>query len=454
MSGKLPGGRLLAYYGDDFTGSTDAMEVLAFNGLPTVLFLSPPDAARLAQFSGYRSIGIAGVSRSRTRAWMETHLPPIFQALHELGAPITQYKVCSTLDSAPDIGSIGKAIDLAQAVFHSRWVPLVIAAPRLRRYQAFGNLFASVDGITYRLDRHPTMARHPVTPMTEADVRLHVGAQTNRTFGLVSVLDLRNGIAGDVLNARIKAAAEIISLDVLDEEDLAEVGRLVWEYKGPSCFSASSSGLQYALIAYWRRAGLLDDAPPAAKVVAIDQIIAVSGSCSPTTGEQIMHALSHGFQDIRTDPRRLCDPATAEREGDRVVQAALTAARAGFSPLIYTASGSADPMIEKFRRFVGQSGMGRDAGNERLGRSLGSLLKRLLDATDIRRLLVAGGDTSGYCSQELGMYALTALAPVAPGAPLCRAYSQERALDGLQIALKGGQIGNNDYFSLVRSGGG
>ncbi len=151
---------------------------MAFNGLATVLFLQPPSPAQLARFADYRGIGIAGVSRSRSPAWMDAELPTLFRWLHRLDAPITQYKVCSTLDSAPEIGSIGKAIDLAQPIFRSSWVPMVIAAPRLRRFQAFGNLFAVADGIPYRLDRHPTMARHPVTPMTEADVRRHLGAQT------------------------------------------------------------------------------------------------------------------------------------------------------------------------------------------------------------------------------------------------------------------------------------
>ena len=55
-----------------------------------------------------------------------------------------------------------------------RWSPMIVGAPRLARYQVFGNLFAAVDGVGYRLDRHPTMSRHPVTPMDEADLRVHL----------------------------------------------------------------------------------------------------------------------------------------------------------------------------------------------------------------------------------------------------------------------------------------
>jgi uncharacterized protein YgbK (DUF1537 family) len=105
----LPGGPLLSFYGDDYTGSSAVMEVMTFAGLPTVLFLDVPTPERLAQFAGYRGIGIAGVARSRSPEWMDRHLPPVFRALATMGAPVSHYKVCSTLDSAPHVGSIGRA---------------------------------------------------------------------------------------------------------------------------------------------------------------------------------------------------------------------------------------------------------------------------------------------------------------------------------------------------------
>ena len=173
-----PSGLLLAYYGDDFTGSTDAMEAMTAAGVPTVLFLEPPARALLERFPGVRCVGLAGSSRGRSPEWMRAHLPAAFASLAALGAPILQYKVCSTFGSSPAVGSIGCAIDLGVPHRHGRWSPMVVGVPRLRRYQAFGNLFASVDGACYRLDRHPTMSRHPVTPMRESDLRIHLRAQT------------------------------------------------------------------------------------------------------------------------------------------------------------------------------------------------------------------------------------------------------------------------------------
>ena len=178
MAGALPDGLLLTAYGDDFTGSSAVMEVMAFAGLDAALFLDLPTPEQWARFPGLRAVVIAGTARSRSPAWMEAQLPRIFAGLAAMGAPLVHYKVCSTLDSAPHVGSIGKAIDIALKSFAASWVPVLIAAPAIRRYQCFGQLFASAPGGVFRLDRHPVMARHPVTPMDETDVARHLSRQT------------------------------------------------------------------------------------------------------------------------------------------------------------------------------------------------------------------------------------------------------------------------------------
>src|SRR6185369_8418758 len=124
---------VFSFYGDDFTGSTDALEALAESGVNAVLFLRPPDADDLCQFAGYRAIGIAGESRSRPPEWMRRELPAVFRRLRDIGAPVVQYKVCSTFDSSPETGSIGCALEIGQEVFGVPYVGVVPAAPLLGR---------------------------------------------------------------------------------------------------------------------------------------------------------------------------------------------------------------------------------------------------------------------------------------------------------------------------------
>src|ERR1700753_3800220 len=129
----LPDGLLLAYYGDEFPGSTDAMEAMTAAGVPTVLCLDTPTPALLARFPDVRCVGLAGSSRGGNRAAMRDVLPSAFGSLAALGAPILQYKVCSTFDSSPEVGSIGTAIDIGVDVVRARWWPLAIVPPRLTR---------------------------------------------------------------------------------------------------------------------------------------------------------------------------------------------------------------------------------------------------------------------------------------------------------------------------------
>jgi uncharacterized protein YgbK (DUF1537 family) len=436
----------LAYYGDDFTGSTDVMDVLVRAGIPTVLLLGGPDDALLARFPEARAVGLAGVSRSQSPAWMDRELPGVFRWLKGLGAPFVHYKVCSTFDSAPQVGSIGRAIDLAQAEFRNAWVPLVVGAPALKRYTAFGNLFATVGDATHRLDRHPTMARHPVTPMAEADLRLHLGKQTARRIGLVDILALQGGHGAARLAAERAAGAEIVLIDVLDWPSQREAGRLISHSAEPVQFLAGSSGIEYALVAHWQAIDMLPTAPVLPRHAAVERLLVLSGSCSPVTAGQIAAARAAGFATIALDPPALL--ANAEAEVARVRQAAEAALAAGSSVVVFSAEAPDPAAVAALRARA----TGNDSVNAVIGGALGRIGKDCIAAQRLSRVVVAGGDTSGEVAHSLGLTALTMIAPTVPGAPLCRATAESAALDGIEIVFKGGQIGGPDYFVRLRDG--
>jgi uncharacterized protein YgbK (DUF1537 family) len=425
---------LISYYGDDFTGSTDVLEALASNGVETVLFLKAPDAALLSRFASARAFGLAGTSRSETQDWMDVHLREAFAWLKTLDAELCHYKVCSTFDSAPHVGSIGRAIEIGRAVFGEATVPLIVGAPQIRRYTAFGQLFAAYQGRNYRIDRHPVMSRHPVTPMDEADILRHLARQTELSSALIDTI----AIGGD---PEIGEAA-ILLLDVHDQATQAAAGGLLWQRlrRDGRCV-CGSSGVEYALIHAWREAELIGDKPAFEPAGPVDQVAVVSGSVSPTTERQIRHALANGFDGITLDPLALTGDA-----GDSVIAQAvasgLKALGEGRSVLLYTALGPAAD------RGAALDGMAR----QRLGRALGRMQNRLVERAKLKRAVVAGGDTSSHALGEMGIAALTLKMPLpqTPGSPLCVAHGG--GADGLQIALKGGQVGGDDYFSMIRAG--
>ena len=436
---------LLSYYGDDLTGSTDVMEALSSGGVPTVLFVGVPDATLLGRFADCKAVGIAGSSRSETPAWMDENLPVVFEWLKSLDAQICHYKVCSTFDSSPAIGSIGRAIEIGRQIFDQRTVPLVIGAPQLRRYTAFGNLFAAYRGETFRIDRHPVMSNHPVTPMDEANLLVHLSHQTALRSGLIDLAALRTAD----IEARVDRMATesgIMLFDVVDPETQRLVGeQLLRIAKGQGPLVVGSSGVEYALVPVWTEQGISPGAASFAPLNPVDRLAVVSGSVSPTTEAQIRFACQRGFEGIALDPLRLSGDGYESAIAD-AIGAGLAALGSGHSVILYTALG---PGADRGAEIDAAPG-----ARHRLGRALGSILSGLVAGADLKRAVIAGGDTSSHALGKLGVEALTVRMPLlqTPGSPLCVAHSGYAGIDGLQVAMKGGQIGLDDYFCRIREG--
>jgi 3-oxoisoapionate kinase len=271
--------------------------------------------------------------------------------------------------------------------------------------------------------------------------------------GLVDFVSMKQGRADERLSAVTGKGAEIVALDVLDDETLAETGRLVWEHRGERLLAVGSQGVEYALAAHWRRSGLLPKEVPAFQAKPVERIVAVSGSCSPITAGQITYAEAHGFAALPLDATLAVDAGEWQREIGRTTEQALRSLGEGKDPLVYTARGPDDPAVADLTRAIAASGVPASTVNDRIGNGLGRLLDATLREGRVTRAVIAGGDTSGHASLALGIFALTALAPIAPGSPLCRAHSEDPAHEGLEITLKGGQVGAPDFFCAVKRGG-
>ncbi len=452
----------LAFYGDDFTGSTDALEVLAFAGLRCALFLSVPSAQTLRELGPFDAIGVAGASRGMSPAEMDSQLPAVLAALAALPTPLVHYKVCSTFDSSPAVGSMGRVMDLARRSFGNDVIPIVAGTPALGRYCVFGNLFAraGTDGLVHRLDRHPIMGTHPATPMTEADLARHLSAQTGQKiakFALPSFAGGRDAIDLEFQRTVADAPGAIL-FDGAESGHLTEVGRLIDGLSSLRCgplFVVGSSGLEYAMTQWWRESDTLSEVASNPAInhesfEAVPQVLAVSGSASMLSALQIDAAITAGFIDLPVDAAELVASSTWQVSLDKLVEQTIRGLQQGASVMLHTARGPHDPRIEAMIGALMSGGLTRDqakhAGGRLLGQRMGQIVDRALRAVPLRRLILSGGDTSSLITQQLAPDALLIAARLAPGAPLCRVVSQSPHLRHLQIALKGGQMGQQDYF--------
>jgi uncharacterized protein YgbK (DUF1537 family) len=437
---------LLTFYGDDFTGSTDALEQLTLAGIRTALFIQPPTPTQLKKFPSLQAIGVAGKTRSLAPAAMERELKPALLALKKLKPRHVHYKVCSTFDSSPAIGSIGCVMDLAAKIFPAPFIPLLVAAPALGRYTIFGQHFARYGigskGAIHRLDRHPSISKHPVTPMTEADLRVHLAKQTKKKTALFNILNCALP-AKEARVALLKLLAEkpeVILFDALTSEHVARVGELIEaiaSQKQP-LFSVGSSGIETALAAAWNKKRLTGTLAPPVK-----QVLIGSGSCSPVTSGQIAWALKHGFAEVALNAVWLADAKNSAKEISRAAEVAAEKLKSGRSVIVHsTKSGSDKRIATKLK--------GRTA--EVLGSALGKVLLGAVEQSSVHRICIAGGDTSSYAARAMGIEALEMIAPLTPGAPLCRAIAPGSRADGCEVVFKGGQVGAENYFQTVLKG--
>ena len=446
---------LLAFYGDDFTGSADAMEALTINGVKTALFLGHPTEERLkATRSKFQAVGISGTSRTMTPAQMDAELPAQLALLDSLQPRLIHYKVCATFDSSPRIGSIGHAADIAFDVIKPSCGVIVQGIPLLGRYIVFGNHFTVYGDGRFRLDRHPVMSKHPITPMDESDIRVHFARMSEKSVALIDLVHLEQ--SRELISDRFDRCIEdndIVLFDTLNDKNLFEIGRLIHEKsETQKIFAIGSSGFEYAMARYWQASGLVSEPPQFPAIGPADRLIVVSGSAAANTAEQINHALANGFAGIALDTERLVDEKVAEDERKRVIKQGLAHLAEGKNLLLHATIGPDDPVIRKTVDTVRRLGIDPSETGKIIGRQQGLILRALLEETGIRRVCVAGGDTCSYTLRQLDIHSLELLMPIAPAAPLCRAFSDNSRFDGLQVASKGGQIGARDYFLQVIEG--
>jgi uncharacterized protein YgbK (DUF1537 family) len=422
---------LLAFYGDDFTGSTDALEFICRAGAKAILFIEPPTMEQLKKYPGLDVYGVAGKTRALSAGEMEKILIPAFEKMKATGARHIHYKVCSTFDSSVTIGSIGKAIDCGATVFNNKIIPVLGGMPALGRFCVFGNLFAKMgigsEGKIYRLDRHPSMSKHPVTPADESDLRLHLGRQTNKAIGLIDIIQLKKPVE------EISSEDEVVLIDALSETHLLKTG--AWmdtQHNEAILFSVGGSSVEMALGKYWNEKHLLEPVTGWKAPGKVIPLLVVSGSCSPVTARQIAYAKTNGFEEVIIDAIEICNEGMVEVGIINKVNELLQQQK---NVIVHTG--------EKQTQHL---------SSEKLGTVLGSIAKAAAESSLIKRVVIAGGDTSSYAARAMEIEAVEIIAPIVIGAPLCKAISSHENINGIEVNFKGGQVGSENYFEVLQNG--
>jgi 3-dehydrotetronate 4-kinase len=412
---------LLGCIADDLTGATDLANTLVRQGMRTVQVIGVPDAD--APLLDADAIVVALKSRTIPAAEAVAMSRAALDRLRTAGGRQFFFKYCSTFDST-DEGNIGPVADALLADLGESFTIACPAFPENQRTIYLGHLF-----VGRMLLSDSSMRNHPLTPMTDSNLVRVLGRQTKAKVDLVPFAVVNQGaqaIAADF--ARLRAAGVTHAIvDATEDRHLLEIGAACAEMK----LITGGSGIALGLPENFRRQGLLstvDAADALPKVAGKEAVIA--GSCSAATLLQVE-------QMKRSRPAFAIDPV-ALASGEDVAGRALAWAReqlAGGPVLIYA---SAPP--EDVAR--AQQQLGRERAGALIEHALAEIAAGLV-AAGVRRLVVAGGETSGAVVQRLGAKALRIGPQIDPGVPWTVSIGEP----ALALALKSGNFGTPDFFT-------
>jgi uncharacterized protein YgbK (DUF1537 family) len=399
----------LGCIGDDFTGSSDLANTLAKQGMKVVQYTGVPEGPADASVE----VGVVALkSRSIPVADAIAQSLQALEWLKAQGCSQFFFKYCSTFDSTHE-GNIGPVADALADALDAQQVIFCPAFPSTGRSIYQGHLF-----VKDKLLSESGMENHPLTPMSDPDLRRWLTPQTKHEVGHVaysSVLAGTSQIKID-LEAAEKAGRRHVIVDALSDSDLLEIGRAV---KGLPLVTGGS-GVAMGLPANFGFSG--GTTPWKGQK---GKCVALSGSCSNATREQVaLHLKSNpGLEIVARDV--ISGVMTAEIAAEWAVN------EIGL-PLIYS---SADPDVVR----EVQAEFGRDVSADAI-EGFFAATARALVAQGIEKILPAGGETSGAVVEGLSLGTLEIGPEIDPGVPALRASPT------LVVALKSGNFGAPDYF--------
>jgi len=413
---------LLGCIADDFTGATDLANMLVRAGMRTVQAIGVPEDARLAADAD--AVVVALKSRTIPAAEAVSQSVAALRWLSGAGARQIYFKYCSTFDSTP-VGNIGPVADALLEALGADFAIACPAFPENARTLYKGHLFVG-DAL---LSDSP-MKDHPLTPMTDANLVRVLARQTKRAVGLVEHKTVRHGAAAireRFAELRARGTAYAI-VDALADEDLMAIGAACADH----ALVTAGSGVALGLPQNFFAAGLMQPRPDAARLPAAGGKPAVlAGSCSAATRRQVaLMAARHPAHalDPVTDP----DPA---RLAEKALSAIASALDAGKPFLVYSTAEPAEVAAV-------QAKLGAERAATLIEDALALVARRLV-ASGVRRLVVAGGETSGAVVKALAVKALAIGPQIDPGVPWTMSAGTEPRI---ALALKSGNFGADDFF--------
>jgi 3-dehydrotetronate 4-kinase len=409
---------ILGVIADDFTGATDVASMLVRAGMRTVLVIGVPSGP----VPDAEAVVVALKSRTAPVAEAVADSVAALRSLQAAGARQFYFKYCSTFDSTPE-GNIGPVAEALLDALGSDFTVACPALPENGRTVYRGHLFVGDQLLSDSGMRH-----HPLTPMTDANLVRVLQAQSQGKVGLAAHEAVAKG--SEALQQRFEVLRQngcrFAVVDAIDTAALHTLAQACAELP----LVTAGSGLALGLPAVYQAKGWLQpDAHAAQLTLNGGRAAVLSGSCSQATNAQVAQWLSAGRPAFQIDVRALAagQPLAktilqwVDAQGDDAVLVYATAQPEAVEPV--------------------QAELGVARAGELVETCLSEVAEGLM-ARGVRRLVVAGGETSGAVVQALGVQMLRIGPSIDPGVPWTHVEGRE-----LLLALKSGNFGGTDFFA-------
>ena len=412
---------LLGCIADDFTGATDLAAMLVRGGMRTVQLIGVPSASDPVPDAD--AVVVALKSRTAPVRQAVAESLAAMEWLRHNGCRQFFFKYCSTFDSTEE-GNIGPVADALLAALDGGFALACPAFPANKRSVYQGHLF-----VGSLLLNDSGMENHPLTPMKDANLVRVLSRQTDGTVGLVPFATVDQGAQAirKMMTQLKEQGRRYAIVDAVSNEHLLAIG----EAAAGHALITGGSGVAMGLPENFRKAGLLTtQGDPGALPALAGPAAILVGSCSRTTLFQIGNSRAH-IPTLELDALATPDAAALTAQA-----LAWTEGKLGAVPVVIAASATPDKVAALQQR------MGRDAASEMIETAMAAIAAGLVEQ-GVRRLVVAGGETSGAVVARLGVNSLRIGPEIDPGVPWTYA---EGSGPPMLLALKSGNFGAPDFF--------
>jgi uncharacterized protein YgbK (DUF1537 family) len=409
---------------DDYTGASDLANTLTRAGLRTVQTIGvPSDDLALPQVD---AVVVSLKSRSIEAGLAVTRSRAADKWLRGRGASHVLFKICSTFDST-DAGNIGPVMDALREDCGEAIVLVTPAFPETGRTVYQGNLFVG----SVPLNESP-LKDHPLNPMHDSNLVRVLARQSRTKVGLVNLATVTRGV--DSVRAQLaELSAKGVGAAIIDavfDRDLETIGLVAASRRLSVGASGIGLGLARALVTTGKVKPNATNAEASAPVGGSAACLA--GSCSQATLQQIANA-ERVMPVLHLDPEQI---VVGESEAQRSL--AWARPRLADGPVLIASSATPDAVAAV------QARHGRDAAGHAIEQAMADIAEGLVQS-GVRRLVVAGGETSGAVVDRLKIPGFLVGVEIAAGVPVLRAVGAKEG--NMVLALKSGNFGGPEFFS-------